>query len=89
MNWDRVARARLQARGLLLIAVAAVGFVALLWVASPTFMGGPAEPAPVNVPATLMVVAAGLGLVFGLVWMWRIYRAPTQFDEGRWRYRGH
>jgi hypothetical protein len=36
-----------------------------------------------------VVVAIGIGgVIFGLACMWRIYKAPTEYeDRARWRYR--
>jgi hypothetical protein len=34
-----------------------------------------------------MAIGIG-GVIFGLAWMWRIYKAPTKYeDRAHWRYR--
>jgi hypothetical protein len=27
------------------------------------------------------------GALFGLAWMWKIYKGPTKYEGARWRYR--
>ena len=87
MNWDRVDRARTLARGLLCVGGFAVVLPVFLWIAAPSFseptFGGPP-------PDRTLVYAIGTGgLIFGVAWMWRIYRGPTKNDEALWRYRDH
>lgn len=69
------------------IATTAV-LVGLLWVLMPwpePFMG---EPGPILVPWRLVAPAALAGMLFGLGWMVRIYRAGLRNDsEPTWRYR--
>jgi hypothetical protein len=33
-----------------------------------------------------MAVGIG-GVIFGLAWMWRLYKAPMKYEGARWRYR--
>ena len=41
-----------------------------------------------GIPTSMRVPAIGIaGVLFGLAWIWRIYRAPTKNDEALWRYR--
>jgi hypothetical protein len=49
-------------------------------------MGGEPEVAGIPTSTLSMVIGAIVALV-GLVWMWRIYKAPTRFESARWRYR--
>jgi hypothetical protein len=91
MNWERVRRARWWARSLLVIAGLAVAVPVFLGIASPRFLdptfGPPPPPEVVFLSALVFVIGIG-GVIFGLAWMWRIYRAPTQYrDHALWRYR--
>jgi hypothetical protein len=37
-----------------------------------------------------VVTAIGIGgVMFGLAWMWRIYKAPTKYEGAHWRFRDH
>ena len=87
MNWDRVQAARQRGRALLLLA----GILVLVPVLVGWFV--PAEPllGDMRPPGwDLPPKAIGfLGMLFGLAWMWRIYKAPTKTDGGPWRYRDH
>ena len=90
MNWDRVEIARRRAQGLLLLAAMSFPVTVFLYLAAPSFSHGIGyvEPDIATIPiSTLLTVVALGGMLFGLTWMWRIYRAPTAFDTPRWRYR--
>ena len=62
------------------LAVIAISVTALLVVATPSFMG--VQPTPVWAYALPV-----LGVIVGLVWMIRIYRADPEPDQHAWRYR--
>jgi hypothetical protein len=88
MDWDRVHAARRLARS-----VFAVAWIAIV-LAVPFASIGPGDPMFGFIPSAEQVLFSWLlsgigigGVVFGLVWMWRIYRAPTRVDSPRWRYR--
>jgi hypothetical protein len=90
MDWDRVYAARRWARS-----VFAVAWIAIV-LAVPFASTGPGDPTLGFIPSAEQVLFSWLlsgigigGVVFGLVWMWRIYRAPTRVDSARWRYREH
>ena len=101
MDWDRVATARAKARFLLAIPFIVVAFLVFAGVASPrgqTPMFGPTVVLTMTgiessldadgIPIDMIPQAVGvLGVLIGLAWMWRIYRAPTRNDEAVWRYR--
>ena len=41
----------------------------------------------VGIPFYTLTLAVGvLGVLVGLVWMWRIYRAPTKVEGAHWRF---
>ena len=43
-----------------------------------------------GIPLDMIPGAVGaLGVLVGLAWMWRIYRAPTRFDPAHWRFHDH
>jgi hypothetical protein len=91
MNRERVRRARWWARSLLGIAGLAIAVPVFLGIASPRFVdptfGPPPPPEVILLSALVSVIGIG-GVIFGLVWMWRIYRGPTQYnDRALWRYR--
>jgi hypothetical protein len=86
VDWDQVRSDRRVARALLVIAVVLVALAIFVWVAAPAFMGGEPEVAGIPTSTLSMVIGAIVALV-GLVWMWRIYKAPTRFESARWRYR--
>ena len=92
MDWHRVDVARRSARSILAIGVLATMFAALVLIATPNWW----EPTFGFAPSGEQVVWSALssvvgigGVMFGLTWMWRIYRAPTKSDEALWRYRDH
>lgn len=72
------------------LAVVTVAAAAFLWVAAPQYIGPmfADETRLIGVPASELILAVGgIGVAVGLLWMWRIYRAPTRTASGRWRYR--
>ena len=86
MNWERVRTARQRGRALLLLG-------GMLFVV-PVLLGWfvPAEPmfGYVRPPWWDLPKAIGFfGMLFGLAWMWRIYKAPTKYEGACWRYRDH
>jgi uncharacterized membrane protein len=89
MNWNRVRAARRLAKGMFLAAGLLILVAVFYFVAAPSFSGGTYEEQTIaTVPLSVLVTAIGFGgVLFGLGWMWRIWRAPTRFDEPRWRYR--
>ena len=84
MNWDRVESVRWWARSLLVIAGILIVAPVFLWLSAPAFPYHSSEPTVAGVPITVFGYA---GMLFGLAWMWRIYRAPTKVESPRWRYR--
>jgi hypothetical protein len=67
------------------MAVIAIAGTAFLIVSAPRFMGGdPMEGSPWRYAH---LVVAGVGIIVGLVWMIRIYRADPEPDQHAWRYR--
>jgi hypothetical protein len=91
MNWDRIDRARAHARGLLWVAAFAIGTPAFLWVVAPNVTWGGSNRTETVGPSMvdlLTVIGIG-GVIFGLAWMWRIYKAPTKHEGAHWRFRDH
>ena len=88
MDWDRIESARRWARSLFVIAGFAIAVPVLLWIAAPRFSDPTFGPQP-PLWATLGPTAFGIGgVIFGLSWMWRIYKGPTRYeDRALWRYR--
>jgi hypothetical protein len=84
----RARRGRRLARLIFAVAVSPLAVVAFLFVAAPNGPQGMylQEPQP-----HALVVAAPfipiLGIVIGLVWMVRIFRADPEPDAKSWRYR--
>jgi hypothetical protein len=75
---ERARSGRRAARNMILSVVMVVGFAGFLWIAAPNPIGGfGVRPTPWS----LILPAAGLlGIVIGLVWMIRIYRANPEPD---------
>ena len=88
MNRKRVELARMWARSLLAIAGAAISVPVFLFIAAPRFtggMGGNRTDAAFLLSDLPIVIGVG-GLIFGLAWMWRMYKAPTKYtDSALWR----
>ena len=70
------------------------GFAIML--AALTFIARPIGPTPMfsyeptfeGIRISHLLTAIGIGgVIFGLAWMWRIYKAPTKVESPRWRYR--
>ena len=89
MDWDRVENARNRARSIFAIAFLAIALVVFAGVSAPegphlmfetrmSFLGIPIEALPLLVGAS--------GVLVGLAWMWRIYRAPTKVEGAHWRF---
>ena len=82
MNWDRVYAARAFARSLFWVAGFMIVIPLFLFIAAP--MGTSPmfrrEPEVAGLPISWLPTALGFGgMLFGLAWMWRIYRAPTKY----------
>ena len=86
MNWKRVAAARAAAQTMLLFAGLLMYFALSGFIAAPAFTGPDHVPSIAGIPITLLGVG---GMLVGLGWMWRIYRAPTRFEGAHWRFRDH
>ena len=88
MNWDRVAAARHRARSLFLVAGFAILVTVLLTVVGPFHDPwiGSNRVQSFGVGDLSMWIGIA-GVLFGLAWMWRIYKAPTKYEGARWRYR--
>jgi hypothetical protein len=90
MNWDRIESSRRWARSLFWVAGFAIMLAALTFivppVVTPMFWR---EPTIEGLPASHIAMAIGIGgVIFGLAWMWRIYKAPAKYeDRAIWRYR--
>jgi hypothetical protein len=70
----------------LALAIGLVLWIALSLAFPPHFMGGPPEPPPIWMQ--LVPIAGFLGMLFGLVWMVRILRGPSD-EPPPWRHRDH
>ena len=50
-------------------------------------MFGRTGPGVLGIPIDTLTLAVGVfGVLVGLTWMWRIYRAPTKVEGARWRF---
>ena len=90
MNWERVESVRWWGRSLLVIGGIAILTPALLWVSAPAFAyGGSRGPTVAGILMSDLSTLIGFaGMFLGLAWMWRIYKAPTKYeDRALWRYR--
>ena len=79
--------ARQRARAMIWLAVLVPAVAGFLGIAAPAPMGGfSSEPDPLGAIVPLAGVA---GVLFGLLWMVRIYRTSVDVepDQGHWRYR--
>ena len=83
-RFDPLRRARWGRRIARLMAVGTSGFVVLMFfVVAPSISIRVAGP-----PISVQLSVAGLvGLVMGLVWMWRIVLDLNEQDPNAWRYR--
>ena len=88
MDWDRIENARNRARLILAIAFLAIALVAFASVSAPQ---GPHpmfgfRVGVLGIPVETLTLAVGVfGVLVGLAWMWRIYRAPTKIEGAHWR----
>ena len=92
MNWERVESVRWWGRSLLVIAAIAIVTPVFLWVSAPGFTyGGSRGPNVAGISISDLATVIGFaGMFLGLAWMWRIYRAPANYeDRALWRYRDH
>jgi hypothetical protein len=80
-SWRRALRGRKLAR-LIFAEAISVAFVAVV---ALVLIVGSNNTSPE--PGLLAFVPGGVGLVVGLVWMWRILRADPEPDSEVWRYR--
>ena len=90
MNWERIESVRWWGRSLLVIGGIAIPTPAFLWVSAPAFTyGGSRGPTIAGIPVEVLPTLVGFaGMFLGLAWMWRIYKAPTKYeDRANWRYR--
>ena len=79
----RARRGRALGRLMILGVLVVLSFPAFLFIAAPNFTGG-YDPRPIG----LIVPAIGVvGLVVGLIWMVRIFRADPEPKTKGWRYR--
>jgi hypothetical protein len=47
-------------------------------------------PEVAGIPTSMLLPVIGIsGVLFGLAWMWRIYKVPTKYESAHWRYRDH
>jgi hypothetical protein len=87
MNWERVDAARRRGRALLAVAGFAIVVAVLLLIrppGEPSF--GPEPPlASILIPRAIGIA----GVLFGLAWMCRLYKAPTKHEGAHWRFRDH
>ena len=86
MNWERVAAARDMAKAMLLFAGILIFLAAIGQTAQPAFTGPDHVPTIRGIPISFLAFG---GMLVGLGWMWRIYRAPTRFEGAHWRFRDH
>ena len=88
MDWDYVRHVRRAARALLALGGAMLFVPVVLYVFAPHSTSPMYQPEIATIPTSILVPALGYaGMVFGSVWMWRIYRAPTKDEAPTWRYR--
>jgi hypothetical protein len=82
-------RGRWIGRGLIAIAILAIGLAVIGFIAAPGFSSGLGTGMRFGpIPFDAFVLLAGMtGLMGGLVWMIRIHRADPEPDQHAWRYR--
>ena len=90
MDWDRIENARNRARSIFAITFVVISLVAFSGSApasqgpSPMFEK---EPGVLGIPSSTVTLAVGvIGVLIGLAWMWRIYRAPMKVEGAYWRF---
>ena len=91
MDWDRIENARNRARSIFAITFVVIALV--VFAASTPDSQGPSPmfdrqgPGVLGIPFSTLTLAVGVfGVLVGLAWMWRIYRAPTKVDGAHWRF---
>ncbi len=87
MDWPRIAAARNLAKSLLIVGGLLTVFGTALVLTTPWY---PVHGTGSIIGIPLGPIVHGLaiaGLLTGLAWMWRIYRAPTELGKAPWRYR--
>jgi hypothetical protein len=89
MDWDRIENARNRARSIFAITFVVIALV--VFAASAPDSQGPRlmfdGPGVLGIPFSTITLAVGVfGVLVGLAWMWRIYRAPTKVDGAQWRF---
>jgi uncharacterized integral membrane protein len=88
MNWDRVVAARARGRSLFWVAGVAIMLAVFVLIAAPNFsdpmFGGPVSE--FQTPTTLVLAVGVGGVLFGLTWIWRLYKAPTKLSGAHWRF---
>ena len=92
MDWDRFYVARRSARSVLAIGALATMFAVLWFITGPNHPGpmfGDFRPAEQVLLSNLLPALGVGGVIFGLAWMWRIYKAPTKDEGAHWRFRDH
>ena len=82
----RLDRAHFLIRAELVIAFAAPLLAGLLWVAQPGTMGGGMFYRE-SLFETLLPWAGGIGVIVGILWMFRLSRPDPEAGERTWRYR--
>jgi hypothetical protein len=90
MNWERVESVRWWGRSLLVVAAIVIVTPVFLWMSAPAFTHSDSNPATLaGIPISDIPTVIGFaGMFLGLAWMWRIYKAPTRYeDRAYWRYR--
>ena len=91
MDWDRIENARNRARSIFAITFVVIALVVFAASSPRSHGSGPmvGQPGPgvMGIPFTTLTLAVGvLGVLVGLTWMWRIYRAPTKVEGAHWRF---
>ena len=85
MDWDRIEKARNRARSIFAITLAAIAIVVFAAPGPSSTFGF--SPGVLGMPIDFLTLAiGGFGLLVGLAWMWRIYRAPTRSEGAHWRF---
>ena len=89
MDWDRIENARNGARSIFAIAFLAIAFVVFASVSAPQgphpMFGYTIDVLGIPIEALPPLVGAS-GVLVGLAWMWRIYRAPMKVEGAHWRF---
>jgi hypothetical protein len=89
MDWDRIENARNRARSIFAVTCVAIALVVFA-ASAPGSQGlgpmfGRPGPGVLGIPIDTLTLAVGVfGVLVGLAWMWRIYRAPTKVEGAHW-----